>query len=99
MPEQTTATQRLIEYLPHGSGINGDWTVSTTDKTQNVEVSNTYSAMNEGGMYCHDWDFTVTYERIPSGWKFVELEIEGFNENICDCGYGLQEYLEDTMPF
>ena len=92
-----TAIAMLIDKLPHGSGINGDWSVITTDKNLDVVVSNTYSAMLEG-MYCHDWNFSVTYKRIPSGFEFVSLNIDE-NTKSCECGCGLQEYLEGAMPY
>lgn len=48
----------LEEELPHGSGIDGDWTISPAGT--NVEASNYYHAMNGAGFYCGYLHFTVT---------------------------------------
>ena len=92
-----TATERLINSLPHGSGINGDWVVHITDKTLDIKVSNTYSAM-QNGMYCHNWDFTVEYKAVPGRFEFSKL-VMNEDPETCECGCGLQEYLEGAMPF
>lgn len=55
----------IMEYLsdnmPHGSGLNGNWYIDTT-RTR-VYAYNTYSAMNDGGYYCHDYPVVVTFAR------------------------------------
>ena len=55
--------QRLKELLPHGSGINGNWSIERSCSKSNVFfASNTYDAMHENGYYCHWYDFTLTLQ-------------------------------------
>ena len=48
----------LAEELPHGSGIDGTWSVWVSD-TCHTEFHNSYHAMNNNGMYCGWHDFKV----------------------------------------
>ena len=50
--------ERLLDILPHGSGIDCDWTF---DRCQNgtIRCRNSYHVMDEHGSYCGYYDFTV----------------------------------------
>jgi uncharacterized protein YkuJ len=85
----------LVDFLPHGSGINGDWSVER--KGAKIIASNTYSAMNDCGMYCHDYPFTVTYTDIQEGYRFDSINVE--DDENCECGFDLENYLSGEMPF
>lgn len=91
----------LKDSLPHGSGINGNWSIWQHSKDKTLwYASNFYQAMNEVGMYCHTYDFTLTlkvkdYER---SYEIVRLNFHGQKEYAC-CGYGLKDYLLDTCSY
>ena len=52
--------EKLLDLLPHGSGINRHWDIVQSSSDKNVWYgSNCYEAMDETGMYCHNYDFTV----------------------------------------
>lgn len=78
----------LAEHLPHGSGINGDWTFTLQGKY--IHAHNVYFAMDENGAYCHVWPFMVTIENRRV--KDVVLS----DDDSCECSYGLEDYLFDV---
>lgn len=53
--------EKLGDILPHGSGINGTWDITTKDN-KTFHAANTYEAMNENGFYCHNYSFTAIYK-------------------------------------
>jgi hypothetical protein len=83
-------TDTLLELLPHGSGINSDWDFDLID--EKIRAANVYSAMTEYGMYCCDYTFYVYFD---TELNLLDLEVP--HEDACDCGYGLGEYLWDTV--
>ena len=85
--------ENILEQLPHGSGINGDWRME--DGKRSVVLFNTYSAMNEAGMYCHDYPFYVKYAKKGSYFCYSHLVLGRTHK--C-CGDDLEDYLIDTMP-
>jgi len=54
---------QLADLLPHGSGINSNWYLSSYKYHGNIylRANNTYSAMDEWGGYCHDYKFSAKY--------------------------------------
>lgn len=52
----------LKDWLPHGSGFNGDWSLGLCN--DKVVASNTFSTMVEG-MYCHDIGFDAHIQIRP----------------------------------
>tara|TARA_R100000306_G_scaffold29748_1_gene32600 strand:- start:85 stop:546 length:462 start_codon:yes stop_codon:yes gene_type:complete len=48
----------ILEALPHGSGIDSDWTVDRC-KNGTIRCRNSWHAMNDAGYYCGHYDFTV----------------------------------------
>ena len=96
-----TFEEQVKQLLPHGSGINGEWiiTVSGMDsKDIAVKASNVFSAMDERGGYCHDYEFSLTFAfSINAGiiWDVSPVLVkDNFN---CDCGIQLEDYLYDTI--
>ena len=81
----------LINNLPHGSGINGDWFYYRTNRR--IYMENYYHAMNEVGMYCHIYDFRLIYRR--KDFKLLDLKV--FGKEFKCCGYGLREYLDQLF--
>jgi len=86
--------KQLAELLPHGSGINGDWKIKKIGKR--FVCSNTYEAMDENGSYCHNYDFTAYYQLYNGKFEYIKLNFHGQHEYVC-CGFGLIEYLSDTL--
>ena len=87
----------LADELPHGSGINNSWSIILDYHNSTIKLNNTYSAMDEHGGYCHDYNFTVYYDITADGLELDTVELE-YHEEEC-CGYGLVDYLSDTMPY
>ena len=87
---------RALEcQLPHGSGLNGDWHFDVTQRT--VHAYNTFSAMDEGGGYCHDYPVEVIIPIRKGFQKPDELKVVVHERQHSCCGYGLREYLDDTI--
>lgn len=87
----------LLNSLPHGSGIDYDWSFEYL-KNGKIQGFNSYHAMNEYGMYCHIYDFMVTLHithKFTLTFERVNL-IKGCKEYAC-CGYDLRSYLSDTI--
>jgi len=63
--------EKLNEILPHGSGINFDWTLEYDAISSVINAYNAFDAMNENGYYCHVWPFIV---KIPVISKLVDEE-------------------------
>jgi len=83
----------LLNQLPHGSGIDGDWKIEY-DKTKNdnIVLSNSYHVMNEVGFYDGWIDFTVIVK--PDFISGFQLNIKGRfsdyrwqGESIRECLY------------
>jgi len=96
--------QKLHEILPHGSGIDYDWSY-TIQKNGLINAHNSYHAMDEYGGYCHIYDFSVKIEPVLNkpnillsqlSFKFVSLSFKGQKEYLC-CGYGLRDYLTECF--
>jgi len=69
-------TSALLDVLPHGSGIDGDWSFDYTDKR--IYVSNSYHRMDENGYYCGWIDFTVIIDGLHRDiWGKLDFTIKG----------------------
>jgi len=82
---------RIAEMLPHGSGINGHWSIIEFDS--HWECQNTYDTMNEYGMY----DYTVSFSLIipkKNPEKF-RLHFHGYQYPVRK--YNLRDYLESLF--
>ena len=86
--------EELEKILPHGSGINGDW--SFEDKGDHIVACNCYDCMNEAGFYVAYIDFSLTipkdsprdfklhFHTDSRGWYWIRAIM-------------LRDYLEDTI--
>jgi len=103
----------LLELLPHGSGIDCDWSI-IEHKNGNVTAKNSFHAMNETGMYDGYMDFTVRIFHVkksrvnklkgPCEGQYQIVAQKGdidfkvsCNENKRASFYGLKDYLVDTI--
>ena len=83
-------TEQLLDILPHGSGINYDWEITT--KGNKLYVHNAWDYMDENGYYDDVFNFVVCYEN--GCFKYLHFE------NCSRTQYrkieyaGLRDYLE-----
>jgi hypothetical protein len=85
--------QRIIERLPHGNGIDYRWNVYSAE--ERIVCANEFEAMNEAGMYCHVYPFSITFSVDGADYTIEDVDIiDGVG---CECGYGLQEHLEELL--
>lgn len=90
----------IIESLPHGSGIDSDWSMHETKSY--YCFTNSYHAMDENGYYDGWADFTVKIpkdtindpDRLSS--EFV-LQFNGVYAQYLNRKHYLRDYLEDTI--
>jgi len=96
--EQNTLIGYILEHLPHGSGIDGDWSMDFNEKKQEVSFYNSYHYMDGYGYYRRWIDFKV---RISL--KHIDNFYLSFRGPSSDYwyinGYGIREYLNDTIRF
>ena len=85
----------LKDLLPHGSGINSNWYFQLGNRGI-IRAYNTFDAMNETGMYCHYYDFIAYLRQVEPG-KFELLNLCILGREYKCCGYGLVDYLSDTI--
>jgi hypothetical protein len=90
---------KLIEVLPHGSGIDCDWEYDVPETSNTVRLSNAYHCMNEHGYYDGYADFTliVNPRTDENGLYDFKLQFNGRDSHRLNYKYGLREYLEDTL--
>jgi len=84
--------EKVMDLLPHGSGINGDWGFDWK-RNGSLHLHNGYHCMNENGYYDGWVDFTVILH--PNDKEYFRLQ---FNSNRYKAEkYMLREYLTDTI--
>lgn len=84
---------KLADLLPHGSGIDCDWTLDV--KRGKVVASNSYHAMDEWGSYDGWADFYIAVPtKSPKDFAF---HFHGKLAQYLNRKYALREYLEDEM--
>ena len=90
---------KMIDLLPHGSGIDCDWEYDVPETSNTVRLSNSFHCMNENGMYDGYADFTLIVDVKPtvSHLYGFRLQFNGRESQRLNYKYGLREYLEDTL--
>jgi len=84
----------VIEALPHGSGIDGDW---YCERQQNGKVVcyNSYHVMDEWGSYRAWADFSIRFTSdAPQDFR---LMFHGKRSQYLNQHYQLRDYMEDTI--
>lgn len=85
--------ETLLSLLPHGSGINGEWTIE--ERKKDFRASNFYDTMTESGMYDTPADFYIVVPKDdPLAFK---LHFQGQLAQYLNRKYMLREYLDDTI--
>lgn len=88
---------KVAQTLPHGSGIDGAWTVSQSEEDPRTYVcANSYHGMDEAGFYVAWVDFEVTVKVTDAGVKVLDVSIEECLGDWPFC-YGLDDYLWETV--
>ena len=90
----------LLEYvtdvLPHGSGINCDWSLEM--KRDRLIASNSYHVMNENGYYVGYADFSLAMTLDDAGeLQFDRLTFHGRDSHYLARYYSLRDYLEEAL--
>ena len=86
-------SSKIINILPHGSGIDYDWQV-TRLKNGKVKASNAYHRMDANGFYNGILPFSVTFSKDDFSVRFHGLNSTGYYFVAMD---GLRGYLEDLF--
>lgn len=85
-------TYEIAKKLPHGSGIDADWTIN--EKNDKILACNSYHAMDSVGYYIGWQEFCL---KIPKKKpKDFKLNFTG-DRRILKRQPFLREYLEDTI--
>lgn len=93
--------EKLLNALPHGSGINGKWEL--TEHANSVVCSNFWHCINENGYYDGYIDFDIVFrnnvdlldfEIHAKNWKFNRYKIEKYWKDL-----QVKEYIEDTVYY
>ena len=90
----TKRESALIQSLPHGSGINADWTINRLGNGK-IQAFNSYHVMSEYGFYIAWADFSITFD--PQDPSSFHLCFHGSQAQYLNRYYALREYLEDTV--
>lgn len=88
---------KILNALPHGSGIDWDWRIIYNKRTGKFTATNYYHAMNEWGGYCHVYPIKLKLYVNHLG----EVKIASLNhphEYSC-CGYQLFDYIYETIDY
>jgi len=85
-------TYDVAKKLPHGSGINAEWTVE--EKNDRILACNSYETMDEHGFYDRWQDFCLSIPKTrPSEFK---LHFTGDRSALRRYPW-LRDYLEETI--
>lgn len=87
--------EQVLNFLPHGSGINCDWQMDENRKY--FLFKNSFHTMNENGMYDDYCDFTLKVSKENT--RDFELTFQGTKSHYLNRKYFLREYLEETFAY
>jgi len=81
--------QDIMDELPHGSGIDADWTLGEQTE-KDVQFCNSYHTMDENGGYNGWLDFAVTYE-----YNFANRSVKSVLITMADSERMIEETCEE----
>ncbi|MHA1372523.1 MAG: hypothetical protein ACTSRA_22720 [Promethearchaeota archaeon] len=85
--------KKLFTYIPHGSGIDGNWEI--TDKGKYFKCENSFHCMDEYGFYEGYADFSLIIpKKKPLDFR---LHFHGKYSQYLNYKYGLRNYLEELF--
>lgn len=86
----------LLEVLPHGSGIDGDWSFDIIDKA--IFCRNSYHRMDGYGYYCGWIDFTIKIKAdYRDMWGNIIFSVSGRFGKYQDLKDYLYEIVADSL--
>lgn len=100
--------QALADALPHGSGIDSDWSIHVK-YDGSLTIRSSYHKMNDSGMYCGWRDFKFTIDRAKTGvfhalkgpclgqYQVTRIKGRAYSSSVTGAGRELNEYLTDTV--
>ena len=85
-------TEKLLDHVnrawTHGSGVNGDWTVSTKGKDDKVvTIENVWENMNQVGMY--DWSASLQFVFVKQDDGSYKDEIRINDNELSEDDYSI----------
>ena len=88
----------LAGVLPHGSGIDADWTIEY--RGNYIIARNSYHCMDENGMYDGWQDFSIVIEKDEYKGKYQNnIRLHFHNGHYKADKYMLRDYLEDIIYY
>ena len=88
----------LAEVLPHGSGIDADWTIEY--RGDYIIARNSYHCMDEYGFYDGWQDFSIVIEKDEYKGKYQNnIRLHFHNGHYKADKYMLRDYLEDIIYY
>jgi hypothetical protein len=87
----------LASALPHGGGVNCDWTVTVCKKS--IQFHNSFHCMDANGFYDNYADFTVKLPIIDGflNWREFRLQFNGLIAYRLNKKYDLRSALDDCI--
>lgn len=85
----------IITDIPHGSGVNGNWSVSVQKNNHTLVFSNSYHGMTEYGFYDGYADFDLLVPIFSPDEFRVVFHGTGFRRK--SWYWDLRDYLEDLF--
>ena len=91
--------EKLVDELPHGSGLDCNWYYDVPSSSNTVRLSNSYHCMKENGYHDGYADFTLIVDCLPDIQNLhgFRLQFNGRESQKLNYKYGLREYLEETF--
>ena len=99
--------QRIIDVLPHGSGVNYDYEIKVAPNGKKITVYNKYDYMDENGFYDGVFPFSVSYtaenvtlhfHNLTSG-QYKKIRREGIREYLEELYYDVLDKIGKIMPY
>ena len=88
--------EKLLEVLPHGSGIDCKWEIEENSKS--FLAKNSYHLMDENGFYCGYIDFSLRIPKDnPYDFKLMFHTNSTGRRKVRD--NMLRQYLDDTITY
>ena len=85
----------LLNSLPSGSGINGDWEFEFKNRSKRICMSNSFHCTDESGSYVGWADFTAIIDYEDE--DYFRLVFHGGKSRRLALKYGLRDFLTDTL--
>jgi hypothetical protein len=89
---------KILEVLPHGSGINSDWHIFMASPTR-IRCHNTFHPMDEQGGYDGYADFAFLFDLRDTihGGDYSRLMFLGSESQYYAKKYDLRDYIWDLL--